>query len=165
MSDFSHTRDAPDALDMLKADHDNVKRLLRAVDTLGPSNGDHEADTRKAALIDDICYALTIHAMLEEEIIYPALRAAGHDDDLLDEAEGEHAGMRELVNQLEVLYPGDAHFTATLAVLADEFGHHVEKEESELFQAARRAGIDLLALGARMSVRRRALDADLTAPS
>lgn len=166
MSDYTPARAAAsDALALLKADHDTIKRLLRAVGALGDSDGDHDADTRLAALVDDICYALTIHAMLEEEILYPALRAAGHDHELLDEAEGEHASMRELVKRLEVLYPGEAHFAATVAVLAEEFGHHIEKEESELFLAARRAGLDLAALGARVAARRRALDADLTAPA
>lgn len=152
-----------DALALLKADHDKVKRMLRAFAALDQSEAD-DVDERKAELIDDICYELTIHALIEEEIFYPALRAAGGNDDLLDEAEGAHDGMRELVNQLEIMYPGDDHFAATVVVLGEELGQHIANEERDLFAAARRAGIDLAALGLRMALRRRALDVDLTAP-
>lgn len=154
---------APDALALLKADHDRVARLLRAFDALDGKDDD-DIDERKAELIDDICAELTIHALIEEEIFYPALRAAGADDALLDEAEGEHDGMRELVNQLEVMYPGDDRFAATVVVLAEELGQHIAKEEGELFKAARRAGIDLGSLGLRLAARRHALEVDMTAP-
>jgi hemerythrin-like domain-containing protein len=152
-----------DALVQLKADHDKVRYLLRALAVLDSTDGD-DVDVRQAELIDDICYELTIHALVEEELFYPALRAAGGNDDLLDEAEGEHDGIRELVNQLEVIYPGDEHFTATVVVFGEELRRHIEKEERDLFAAARRAGIDLAALGLRMAMRRSALEIDMTAP-
>jgi hypothetical protein len=61
------------ALALLKAEHDNIKRLLRAFDALGlADDGDGDVDALKAALIDDICYELTIHALIEQEIFYPA---------------------------------------------------------------------------------------------
>jgi hypothetical protein len=102
--------------------------------------------------------------MLEEEIFYPALRAAIDDDELLDEADIEHAGARELIGQLEIMLPGDDHYDATVTVLGEEVAHHIAKEESELFEAARGAGIDLDALGKQLAARKTELEEDLSSP-
>ena len=153
----------PDALALLRADHAKVKQLFREFDDLRGSDDDDD-DERKAELVDEICYELTIHSMLEEEIFYPTLRAVCDDNDMMDEADVEHAGARDLISQLEVMYPGDDHFDATVTVLGEEVAHHIEKEESEMFEAARAAGIDLDALGERLSARKEELDEDLSSP-
>jgi hemerythrin superfamily protein len=152
---------ASGALALLSADHDQVKALFRAFDALRGSDGE---DRRKTELVDEICYALTLHSMLEEEIFYPALRAAIDDDELLDEADIEHAGARELIGQLEIMQPGDDHYDATVTVLGEEVVHHIAKEEGELFDAARSAGIDLEALGAQLAARKTELEEDLSSP-
>ncbi|MET0980792.1 MAG: hemerythrin domain-containing protein [Telluria sp.] len=149
-----------DALELLQRDHERVRLLFVELDSL---HGIEEEEERKAELVDDICYELTVHSMLEEEIFYPALRAALGDDDMLDEAELDHAGTRELITQLEVIYPGDEHFEATVAVLAEEVEHHVGKEESEMFEAARASSLDLVQLGRRLAARRAELD-DISTP-
>jgi selenocysteine-specific translation elongation factor len=152
---------AADALELLKADHEKVKTMFREFDNLKGKDGE---DRRKTELVDEICYALTLHAMLEEEIFYPALRCAIDDDELLDEADIEHAGARELIGQLEVMAPGDDNYDATVTVLGEEVGHHIEKEESELFDAARSAGIDLDDLGEQLAARKEELEEDLSSP-
>jgi hemerythrin superfamily protein len=152
---------AIDAIDLLKADHDKVKSLFREFESL---KGNDDEDERKSELVDEICYELTVHAMLEEEIFYPIVRAAIDDDDMMDEADVEHAGARELISQLEVMYPGDDHFDATVTVLGEEIAHHIDKEENDLFEAARGSGIDLAALGDRLAARKEELDDDLTSP-
>ncbi|GAB3472580.1 hemerythrin domain-containing protein [Massilia terrae] len=154
--------DKPRALALLHADHLRVRKLFQDYHSL---RGLDEEDARKAELVDDICYELTVHAMLEEEIFYPVLRSAIGDDELMDGAELEHAGMRELIGQLDIIYPGDDHFDATVAVLAEEVGHHVDQEEAELFAAAQRAGIDLERLGGQLAARRAELEEDLSAPA
>ena len=151
----------PDALAQLKADHDKVKRLFLEFESL---KGDDDDDERKSELVDEICYELTIHAMLEEEIFYPAVRAAIDDDEMMDEADIEHAGARELISQLEVMYPGDDHFDATVTVLGEEVAHHIDKEENDMFEALRGAGIDLDELGEQLAARKEALDDDLSSP-
>jgi hemerythrin-like domain-containing protein len=155
-------RSASQALELLHADHQKVRDLFSEFDSL---KGLDDEDERKAELVDEICYELTLHTMVEEEIFYPALRAAIGDDELMDEAEVEHAGARELISQLEVMYPGDDYFDATLAVLGEEVGHHIDKEEDEIFEAARRAGIDLASLSEQLAARRAELEEDLTAPA
>ena len=107
-----------DALGLLKADHDKVKALFRDFATI---KGEDSEDSRKAELVDQICYELTLHSMLEEEIFYPALRRSIDDDELLDEADIEHAGARELIGQLEIMTPGDDHYDATVTVLGEAF--------------------------------------------
>lgn len=151
-----------DALDLLKADHDKVKSLFREFDSL---KGIDDEDERKSELVDEICYELTVHTMIEEEIFYPIVRSAIDDDELMDEADIEHAGARELVSQLEVMYPGDDHFDATVAVLGEEMALHIEKEESDMFDAVRATGIDLDDLGEQLAARKEELDEDLSSPA
>ena len=150
-----------DALDLLRADHDRVRDLFREFEQ---RKGSVEDDERKSELVDEICYELTLHTMIEEEIFYPAVRAAIDDNALMDEADIEHAGARELIGQLEVMYPGDDHFDATVTVLGEEVTHHIEKEESDMFAAACHSGIDLDALGEQLAARKEELDDDLSAP-
>lgn len=152
---------AVDALELLKADHDKVKSLFREFESL---KGNEDEDERKSELVDEICYELTVHSMLEEEIFYPVVRSAIDDDDMMDEADVEHAGARELISQLEVMYPGDDHFDATVTVLGEEIAHHIDKEESDMFEAVRAAGIDLEDLGEQLTARREELDEDLSSP-
>ena len=150
-----------DALGRLKADHDKVKALFRAFATLKAEDNENG---RKAELVNQICYELTLHSMLEEEIFYPALRRSIDDDELLDEADIEHAGARELIGQLEIMAPGEDHFDATVTVLGEEVEHHIDKEEIELFEAARNAGINLDELGAQLAARKDELAEDLSSP-
>jgi hemerythrin-like domain-containing protein len=150
------------ALELLRADHQRVRDLFQEFDSL---RGVDDEDERKAILVDEICYELTVHTMLEEEIFYPVLRSAIDNDELMDEADVEHAGARELISQLEVMYPGDDHFDATVSVLAEEVAHHIDKEEGAMFDAARRAGIDLATLGEQLAARRAQLEEDLSSPA
>lgn len=156
--DPARADDTPDALSLLRAEHERIRQLFGDYGLLRGLDDEHE---RKADLVDELCDALTVHGTLEDEIFYPVLRAALDDDELLDEAEDDHAGVRELVARLEVMYPGDEHYEALVAVLAEEVAHHVAREESELFEAVRTAGVDLMRLGRRLAARRREIEEDL----
>ena len=160
--DKSRKKPTPDALALLKADHDKVKNLFREFDDL---RGNDDEDERKGELVDEICYELTVHTMIEDEIFYPVLRSVIDDDDMMDEADVEHAGARELISQLEVMYPGDDHYDATVTVLGEEIAHHIDKEETDMFDAARSAGLDLLELGEQLAARKEQLDEDLSSPA
>ena len=151
----------PDALALLRADHAQLRLLFARCEEL---RGLEDAEERLAELVDDLCDALIVHTMIEEELFYPMLREASGDDELFDEAELEHAGARELISQLEVMYPGDEHFAATLAVLADEVAHHIAQEEAEMFALARTTDVDLAALGRRLALRQAQLEDDMSAP-
>ena len=140
-----------DAIDLLDAEHRAVKALFDDYRQLS----DHKAGgTKRKALAETICMLLTIHMRLEEEIFYPPVREAIRDDDLLDEAEVEHAGAKELIGQILAMQPGDELYDAKVTVLGEYIAHHVKEERQEMFPKARKCGIDLAALGARLQSRR-----------
>src|SRR6185369_10771303 len=128
----SKPADTPDedAIALLTADHKSVKQLFNQFDALKEST---DSDGQKADLVESICVALTIHAQIEEEIFYPAVRKAIDDDDLMDEADVEHDEVKALIAQLETTEPGDDHYDAKVTVLGEDIDHHVKEEEGEMF--------------------------------
>lgn len=146
-----------DAIAMLTADHKEVKGMFEEYDGLGD-----RANASKKKLADKICTALTLHATVEEEIFYPALRAASKEAaDLLDEAEVEHAGAKDLIAQIQEMDPEDDLYDAKVKVLGEQIDHHVGEEEGEMFPKAKKAGLDMAALGAEMAVRKEELAATM----
>ena len=142
-------------LAQLRADHAHVRALFHAFAMLG-----RDEETQRARVLDELCDALVLHALLEDELFYPALRGAV-DDSLLEDAELEHDSTRELIVQLATLFPNDDYFDVTVAVLAEEVAHHVAQEETVLFPALAHAGVDQAALGLRLHARRAQLEWDL----
>ena len=144
---------ATDALALLKADHELVAGLFDKFDNA-------KSDSQKYTLAQQICRELTIHAEVEEEIFYPAVRDAIDDDDLMDEAEVEHEGAEDLIAQIEEAQAGDDKFDARVKVLGEYVKHHVKEEESEMFPKVRKADLDLKALGSEMAARKAELQAE-----
>lgn len=147
------TRTKPTALDLLKADHAEVKGLFKEFEKLKKAD-DAEG---KEQIVHAACKALAIHAQIEEEIFYPALRNAGVSDDSLDEADVEHSHIKELVEQLEDAGSDEEFFDARVKVLSEYVEHHVKEEESTLFSATRKADIDLVSLGEKLEAKKIAL--------
>jgi hemerythrin superfamily protein len=143
-----------DAIKLLKDDHKQVKTYFKQYETL-------EDEDEKRALADTICAALTVHAQIEEEIFYPAVREAIDDDDLLDEAEVEHASAKQLIAEIQAMDVNDRLFDAKVTVLGEYVEHHVEEEEKEMFPESREGDLDLKALGAQLAERKQALMAKL----
>jgi hypothetical protein len=139
----------PDAIQLLMADHKEVKAMFKEFETM--KKGD-SSDEEKGALVQRICTALTIHATIEEEIFYPAVREAIDDMDLMDEADVEHSGAKDLIAQLESAEPGDDHYDAKVTVLGEMIEHHVKEEEGEMFAKAKKA-IDIGVVGAELEAR------------
>ena len=138
-----------DAIELLTADHAEVKALFEQFDKLSD-----RSKVNKKKFADQICLALTVHAQIEEEIFYPAMRAATRDDDMLDEAIVEHASAKELIAQIREMDPGDDLYDAKVKVLSEQIEHHVGEEEAEMFDKARTAKLDLAALGEEMAMRK-----------
>ncbi len=143
-----------DAVSLLTADHAEVRQLFEDYRQLVEEDGDLE---EKRALAEQICVALAVHADIEEEIFYPAMRESIDDDLLLDQAEVEHASAKDLIAQIQAMDPDDALYDAKILVLAEYVEHHVEEEESEIFPAAEKSGIDLEVLGAELAERKQEL--------
>ena len=153
----SSTTANQDAFALITADHKRVRSLFKEFESL-KDEGD---DDRKAALVETICNELTVHARVEEEIFYPALREVIEDEDLMDEADIEHASAKQLIAQIEQLQVGGDHYDATVTVLSEYIDHHVKEEEGEMFSKARKADIDSAVLGEEMAVRKAELKEEL----
>jgi len=153
----SSTTAGQDAFALLSSDHRRVKALFKEFESL-KDEGD---DDQKATLVETICNELTVHAQIEEEIFYPALREAIDAEDLMDEADVEHASAKQLIAQLEQLEVGGDHYDALVTVLGEYVDHHVKEEEGEMFSQARKADIDSAALGEELAVRKAELKEEL----
>lgn len=143
-----------DAVSLLSADHAEVKQLFESYKQLVEEDGDND---EKRELAEQICLALTVHAEIEEEIFYPAMRESIDDDLLLDQAEVEHAAAKDLIAQIQGMDPDDPLYDAKVLVLGEYVDHHVEEEESEIFPAAEKSGVDLEVLGAELAERKQEL--------
>ena len=149
-----------DAISLLTSDHEEVKDLFDAYADLVEAEADSD---ERQALAEQICQALTVHATIEEEIFYPAARDALDEQDLLDEAEVEHASAKDLIAQIMDMDADEELFDAKVTVLGEYIEHHVKEEEDELFPQLREGEVDLEALGEQMQVRREELMAEMDA--
>jgi hypothetical protein len=145
-------RGPSDAIALLKADHQLVQGLFDQYEKA-------RTEDRKATLAEQICRELTVHAQIEEEIFYPAARAAIREEDLIDEATVEHASAKDLIAQIESGEPGDELFDAKVKVLGEYIKHHVKEEHNELFPQVRKTKLDLKELGNRLQARKTELQA------
>jgi hemerythrin superfamily protein len=149
-------RQPSDAIDILMADHKKVKALFKQFAKL-----DEGDEAEKQEIVAQICQELTVHASIEEEIFYPAVREEIEEPDLMDEALVEHAGAKDLIAQLKQMSPGDDLYDAKVTVLGEQIDHHVEEEEGEMFPKAKKAKVDLEALGTQLTERKEELEGDL----
>ncbi len=140
-----------DATILLERDHNDVKKLFKQYEKLADDEADGE---ERQALAQQICTMLTVHATIEEEIFYPAAREAEVEEDLLDEAEVEHASAKDLIAQIQSMSPDDELYDAKVIVLGEYVEHHVQEEEGEMFPKCRRAGMDLAGLATALAERK-----------
>lgn len=139
-----------DAIALLTADHREVSDMFKQFEELGD-----RAKVSKQKLVERICKSLIAHTQIEEEIFYPAVREDVKDaDDMVDEAVVEHAAAKDLIKQLQEMNPDEDLYDAKVKVLSEEIEHHVEEEEKEMFKAAKKEGLDLMALGQEMAQRK-----------
>ena len=139
---------APSITNSIRADHASVLATFHQ----------YEADTpspTKQALVETACTALEVHAQLEEEIFYPALRKVAGDNSVLEKSVPEHDDMRRLIARLRRLSAVDATYDLTFMALMRDVLHHVADEETVILPEAERLLADRLGeLGAQMGKRR-----------
>ena len=149
-------KQAPDAIDLLDADHLAVHALFQAyrelVRTRAPA-------LQRRTLAEEICLELTIHGKLEQELFYPAMREALHDDDLADAAEDQHGSQREIVARILAGSPEDELYDQHVALLAEHVARHVREEREQVFNRALAARLELASLARAITVRREELKA------
>jgi len=154
-------RAEPDACSLLDADHRNIKKLFKLYEELTRSKA-ASASQKKRDLANEICSELSVHAQIEEEIFYPALREALKDTDLLDEAAVEHASAKDLIAQIQEAADVDDMFDAKVTVLGEYIDHHVKEERNEIFVKARAArGLDLMTMREALAARKEELMGEL----
>jgi len=146
--------DAPrDAIALLKQDHRTVSQLFEEFEKAD--------DEEQSAIAQRVCQLLTVHAQIEEEILYPeakeAFGAEEESEDLVNEAEVEHGSAKELIAKIEAMSSDDEHFKATVTVLGEYIKHHVKEEEGELFPQLKKTDLDLKEIGSRLADRKFAL--------
>ena len=145
-----------EVLDMLIEDHKRAKKLFREFEKLS----EDDAEERES-LVSLACAELKLHTQLEEDCFYPALRGKLKEEDLLEEAEVEHASAKQLIEQLDAMDAEEPKFAATFKVLGEYVKHHIKEEESEMFEQAQKARIDWSALLEQMTQRRMELEMEL----
>ena len=147
---------SPSITNMIRMDHTAV------LETFHQYEIDSSPKTKKA-LVNTVCLALEIHAQLEEEIFYPAMRGIASDSSVLDKSVPEHSEMRQLIAQLRTMKPNDPAYDETFMQLMRDVMHHVADEETSLLPDAERVLADRLGeLGADMTKRRLQLMAPRT---
>lgn len=122
---------AMDAITMLKKDHRTVEELFKRFEKLGD-----RARKGKQEVVERIIKELSVHAAVEEAVLYPSIRAAVDDkalDELVLESLEEHHVVKWTLSELETMTPDHERFDAKVSVLMDSVRHHVEEEEKELF--------------------------------
>ena len=149
-------KQSPDAIDLLDADHLAVHALFQSYRELVQQQA---PALQRRALAEEICMELTIHARLEEELFYPAVREALQDEELLDEAEEQHGSQREFVAQILAMAPQDELYDARVAVLADYVERHVRQEREQVFNRVVASRMDLHSLARSLTIRKEELRA------
>ena len=153
-----------DAIALLKNDHASVKKLFEREETLTTRNGGN-----KINVFDQIKSALEIHATIEEEIFYPAVKKARseHVKDEVREGYEEHKQIKSLLAQISNITPSDETYAMKIKVLKEDVEHHVKDEEDEMFPDAKKFLGDsrLMELGAKLEARKQQLEKDQASKS
>jgi hemerythrin superfamily protein len=145
-----------DAMDLLKADHDEAEELYDKF-------FDAESGTEKQLLVAKLCLALSVHMRIEEDIFYPAVNAAfsGEDDQddrqedslIVPEARVEHASLKKLITEVESA-ADDVECKARVQVMCEYTKHHVKEEEHKMFSRAKKCDVDMQELGEQLARRK-----------
>ena len=125
----------PDAIVLLKSDHKEVEKLFKQFEKLGDT-----AYTQKRQIVDQVIEALSMHAAIEEQFFYPAVRKEAEEiQDVVLEGLEEHHIVKWTLKELESMSPEEERFTPKMKVLMESVRHHVEEEEGEMFPKVREA--------------------------
>jgi hemerythrin superfamily protein len=132
-------QESVNALELLKEDHREVEQLFQSFE---------EADGRsRQGIADEAIKALEIHTKIEESLVYPAIREATGEEDLVDEANEEHHVVALLIKELKKMRASAEGYKAKFTVMSELVKHHIEEEEKEMFPEAENADVDWEELG------------------
>jgi hemerythrin superfamily protein len=144
-----------DAVELLKADHQKVKRLFDQLDTITKQG---VSDDEKAALVAKIRDELSVHESVENEVFFPAVREILRKKDVLQEATEDQEEAGDVIQALGDLKPGEAGYDKKLSELGDKIAAHAAEEERDVFPQVENSNIDTHALAEKMSSRKEELE-------
>jgi hemerythrin superfamily protein len=139
-----------DAISILREDHRRIEELFRQFEKT-------RGQALRGEVAGRICAELLIHARVEEEIFYPALRRAIDDEELMDEADVEHETAAALIAEIRVMRADQSHYAARVKVLGEYVRHHIQEEQNRMFSKARQARLDMRSLGEQIIERKEEL--------
>jgi len=142
-----------DAVQLLKHDHDEVTKMFEEFESAD--------EDRKFELAAEICQALTVHATIEEEIFYPQVREAVDAEGMMLEAEIEHDSIKQLIERVQEGEIDEVQLSAMIKDMKEYVTHHVNEEQRRIFPRAKRADLDLEAMGRELQQRKTELEAEL----
>jgi hemerythrin superfamily protein len=146
------------AIAILKDDHEKVTKLFKQFKSADNANN----DTKKSAIVEEIAAALNVHASVEEEIFYPAVKKARAEEtkDEVREAYEEHKQIKALLAALSKTNPDDETFDSKVKVLQEDVEHHVKEEEGQMFPDAKKflGNEKLQTLGEQIAARKEELE-------
>ena len=138
------------AIALLRADHKKVSELFQEYEKARSAE-------KKTTIVAQICTELGIHAQIEEEIFYPAVKQALKDKELVPEALVEHGSLKSLIAQVEGVKPDGEMFDAKIKVMSEFVKHHVKEEQEEMFPKAQKTALDMDELGLQLAQRKEQL--------
>lgn len=140
-----------DVIQLLHADHQKVANLFFQFTQA-------EEDSEKEELVSTIITELSVHAKVEEEIVYPAIRSADKEnEDIMDEADTEHHVVKFLLAELSSMKAKDDFYCSKVTVLCELVNHHVQEEEKEIFEKLEKSGANLEELAVAVLARKKEL--------
>jgi hemerythrin superfamily protein len=140
----------PSAIQLIRRDHKKVEGLFDKFERAKTTNA-------KARVCEQAIQELEIHAKLEEEIFYPAVRKHVGEEELLEEAKQEHEQAKEIMRELKKMSPEDGQFEEKFSELVEGVKHHAEEEEGEMLPKVEDSDMDLTDIGEQMTERREEL--------
>jgi hemerythrin superfamily protein len=140
-------RNMPNATQMIRQDHRKVEGLFKKFEQTKGAQA-------KRRLAENAMAELEVHAALEEEIFYPAVKKEVDDGSMVQEAIEEHQTVKQLISELKGMDETDEEFESQFSQLVENVQHHVEEEENEMLPKAEESSLDLNSLGQQMSRRK-----------
>ena len=137
----------PNATQMIRQDHKKVEGLFKKFEQTKGAQA-------KRRLAENAMAELEVHAALEEEIFYPAVKKEVEDGSMVQEAIEEHQTVKQLISQLKGMDEADEEFESQFSQLVENVQHHVEEEENEMLPKVEESELDLNSLGQQMSQRK-----------
>ena len=137
----------PNATQMIRQDHKKVEGLFKKFEQT-------KAAQAKRRLAETAMAELEVHAALEEEIFYPAVKKEVDDGSMVQEALQEHQTVKQLISELKGMEEADEEFESQFSQLVENVQHHVEEEENEMLPKVEESELDLNSLGQQMSQRK-----------